>query len=101
MTCFISRKQHISGLIQRKLDCFFISNQLQESVNKDVLKAFFTVHSPLLFPLDLCKVENRGKGLWKFNNSLSMNANFVTKMEFHIKATLETLQKGTTDFQAR
>ena len=30
-----------------------------------------------------------------------MNANFVTKMEFHIKATLETLQKGTTDFQAR
>ena len=30
-----------------------------------------------------------------------MNANFVTKMEFHIKATLETLQKGITDFQAR
>ena len=31
-----------------------------------------------------------------------MNSDFVTKMKFHIKSTLETLEKeGITDFQAR
>ena len=51
----------------------------------DVLTAFSTDHSPLLFSLDLRKYKNRGKGFWKFNNSLSMNSDFVTKMKFHIK----------------
>ena len=53
----------------------------------------------LLFTLDLCKDENRGKGLWKFNNSLSMNSDFVTEMKYHKKSTQETLQKvGITDY---
>ena len=51
----------------------------------DVLTAFSTDHSPLLFSLDLRKYKNRGKGFWKFHNSLSMNSDFVTKMKFHIK----------------
>ena len=84
---FTFRQQHISGFIQRRLDYFFVANLLQESVNKtDVLAAFSTDHSPLLFSQDLCKDESRGKGLWKFNNSLSMNSDFQTKMKFHIKA---------------
>ena len=42
------------GFIQRKLDYFFFSNLLQESVNKtDVLAAFFIDHSPLLFSPDV------------------------------------------------
>ena len=69
---------------------------------KDVLAAFSTDHSPLLFSLDLCKGENRAKGLWKCNNSLSMNSDFKTKMKFHIKNTLQTLDiEGITDFQVR
>ena len=33
---------------------------------------------------------------------LSMNSEFVTKMKYHIKSTLEILTKeGITDFQAR
>ena len=68
----------------------------------EVLAAFYTDHSPLLFSLDLCKDENRGKGLWKFNNSLSMNSDFQTKMKFHIKSTLETLEiEGIRDPQVR
>ena len=56
----------------------------------------------VLFSLDLCKDENSGKGLWKFNNSLSMNSDCVTKMKFHIKSTLETLEiEGIIDFQVR
>ena len=49
----------ISGFIQRRLAYFFVSNLLQESVNKtDVLAAFSTDHSPLLFSLALRKDEN-------------------------------------------
>ena len=85
-------QQRILGFIQRRLDYFFISNLLQESVNKtEVLAAFSTKHSPLLFSLDLHKDENRGKGLWKFNNSLSITLIF-RHMKFHIKSTQETLE---------
>ena len=100
---FTFRQQPISGFIQRRLDDFFVSNLLQESINKtEVLAAFSTDHSPLLFSLDLRKDENRGKGLWKFNNSLSMNSDFQTKMKFHIKSTLETLEiEGIRDPQVR
>ena len=50
---------NISGFIQRRLAYFFVSNLLQESVNKtDVLAAFSTDHSPLLFSLALRKDEN-------------------------------------------
>lgn len=67
-----------------------------------MLTAFSTDHSPLMFSPDLNKNENRGKGLWKVNNSLSMNSDFATKMKFHIRSTLKTLEKeGITDFQAR
>ena len=67
-----------------------------------MLTIFSTDHSPLLFTLDLRIDENRGKGLWKFNNSLSMNSNFQTKMKFHIKSTPETLEiEGIRDPQVR
>ena len=90
---FTFRQQHISGFLQRGLDHFFVSNLLQESVNKtEVLAASFTDNSHLLFSLDLRKDENRGKGFWKFQNSLSMNSDFQTKTKFHIESTLEILQ---------
>ena len=70
----------------------------------DVVAAFSTDHSPLLFSLDLGKDENRGNltTLWKFNNSLSKNFDFLTKMKFYIKSTLEILEiEGITDFRVR
>ena len=54
------------------------------------MAAFYSDDSPLLFSLDLRKDENRGNGLWKFNNSLSMS--FHRKMKCHIKSTQETLE---------
>ena len=99
---FTFRQQQTSGFIQRRLDYFFVSNLPQESVNKtNVLAAFSTDHSRL-FSSDLRNDENRGKGFWKFNNSLSMNSDFVTKMNYHIKSTLETWEMGgIRNFQAR
>ena len=41
---FTFRQQHISGFIQRKLDYFFLSNLLQESVNKtDIWQLFLLI----------------------------------------------------------
>ena len=99
---FTFRQQHASGFIQRRFDCFFVFNLLQEFANKaDVLAVFSTDHSPLLLSLDLRKGEIRGKRLWKFKYSLNMNSDFVTEMKYHIKSTLETLEnEGITDFQA-
>ena len=57
-------QQHISGFIQRRLDSIFVSNLLQESVNKtEVLASFSADQSSLLFCSDLCKDQNRDKGL--------------------------------------
>ena len=98
---FTFQQQHRSKFIPRRHDYFFVSNLIQESVNKtDVLAAFSTDHPLLWFSLDLPKDENSCKGLWKFNNSLNMKFDFVTKLKFHIKSTLETMEKdGITDFQ--
>ena len=39
------------------------------------------------------KDKNRGKGLWKFNNSLTANDEFVDKMKIYIKDILENMDK--------
>ena len=91
---FTSRQHHKSGFIQRRLDYFFISNNIQENVkDSDILAAFSTDHSPVIFSLLLNKDKNRGKGLWKFNNSLTANDEFVDKMKIYIKDILENMDK--------
>ena len=68
---FTFRQNHSSGLIQRRLDYFFISNSLQEMTKyTDILAAFSTDHSPILITLSKINEFDRGKGFWKFNNSL-------------------------------
>ena len=68
---FPFRQNHSSGLIQRCLDYFFISNSLQEMTKyTDILAAFSTDHSPILITLSKINEFDRGKGFWKFNNSL-------------------------------
>ena len=79
---FTFRQNHVSGFIERRLDFFLISNVLQESIIKtDVLASFCTDHSPILFSLQLKDMPTRGKGFWKFNNSLTSNNDYVEKMK--------------------
>ena len=62
---FTVRQHHATGFIQSRLDYFFISNQLQDSVKKtDILAAFTSNHFPLIFTLSANQDEERGKGLW-------------------------------------
>ena len=76
------RQQHSSGYIQRRLDYFFISNVLQESVkNPDVLAAFSTDHSPMMFSVFSKSEGKRGKDLWKHNNSLCEESLYIDSIK--------------------
>ena len=66
------RQQHVTGFIQKRLDYFLVSNNLQESINKmDILTALSTDHSPIFFSLSKNIDISRGKGLWKFQKQSS------------------------------
>ena len=76
------RQQHSSGYTQRRLDYFSMSNVLQESVkNPDVLTAFSTDHSPIMFSLSSKSEGKRGKGLWKHNKSLCEKSTYINSMK--------------------
>ena len=73
-------------LIQRRLDYFFISNQLQESVvSIDIISAICTDHSALYLKInDNAATDHRGPSYWKFNNSLLHDGEFVLAMQQEI-----------------
>ena len=78
-------QQHFSGLIQRRLDYIFISHNFQEVVkDSEILCAMSTDHSALF-----CSFQRFNKlksyGLWKFNNSLVSNKDFVQNCTEHIQ----------------
>ena len=103
MKRFTFRQNHVSGFVERRLDFFLISNILQESVIKtDVLASFCTDHSPIFFSLQLKDMPTRGKGFWKFNNSLTSNDDYVEKMKNQISETIRMLdQDKITDKHLR
>ena len=89
---FTFRQNHVSGLIQRLLDYFCISNSMQFFVkNTDVLVFLLTDHSPITFSYFKNEDSNRGRGLRKFNNSLTENEEYVLQMKIFILDTLNEL----------
>ena len=82
---FPVRQNHISGYIQRRLDYFFVSNKLQDSIkNTDILVSLSSDQSPVSFTLRKLQIIAKGKGFWIFNSSLTLNKEFVEKMKEHI-----------------
>ena len=78
-------QQHSSGYIQRRLDYFFISKVLQESVKKpDVLTAFSIDHPPIIFSLFNISKGTKGKCLWKHNKFLCEQSKYINSMKKHI-----------------
>ena len=52
-------------------------------------------HSPVMLSLGKSKENSRGRGLWKFNNSLLQDENFETDLVNVIKVTLENLSDAS------
>ena len=60
---FTFRQKHRSGFLQRRLDYFFVSNTLQESIkDTEILPALSSDHSPIFFSLVSTKPASKGKG---------------------------------------
>ena len=76
---------------QRRLDYFLISDCLQEAVQTiEIIPSVKSDHSAL--KLNFCTVQNeaRGRGYWKFNNSLIQDNEFVEAMKNAIPDFLES-----------
>ena len=86
------RQKHVSELIQRRFDYFYISNFMQVSVkNTDILASLLTDQLPITFSYCKSEESNRGRGFWKFNNSLIENGEYVHQMKKIISDTLNEL----------
>ena len=78
------QQNNLSGIIQRRLNYIFISQNLQEYVKIfDVLNALLTDHSPVFRSISKRNEFNkrRDRGLWKFNDSLISSTDFVDQMK--------------------
>ena len=81
-----------ADFIQDRIDLFFLSNVLQESIYKaDVLSSFCSDNSPIVFALVI--IKEKGNGLWKFDSSLLSNKRFVRNIKNHITTTLVFLNE--------
>ena len=93
---FTFRQRHFSGILQRRLDYLFISNNMQESAkNVKIPNALSTDHSPLFCSfLNLSNISI-ARGLWKFSNSLISNSNFVNEMKTLIQKVIFSRENDT------
>ena len=80
---FTFQQKHFTGIIRRRLDHIFVSNNLRESVKRIILP----FSAPLLTMI----------GVWKFNNSLLFNTDFVKKLKSHVEIVKSILQ-GNSPF---
>ena len=77
-------------LIQRRLDYNFVSSELQEDVSEiNINPSMGSDHSILHFNISLSKHANRGRGYWKFDNSLLEDTIFVEKIKSHIQDVIQ------------
>ena len=91
------RQKHFTGIIRRRLDYIFVSSSLQESVKKtEILNTLSSDHSPVFCSFVNNDTFARGSCVWKFNNSLLLNTEFVKKLKTHIEIVKSNLQKNSS-----
>ena len=68
-------------------------NQLKKT---EILNALSSNHSPFFCSLVNNDTFARGSGVWKFNNSLLLNAEFVKKLKTHIRIVKSNFQENSS-----
>ena len=90
------RQNHSSGILNRRLDYIFISNELQGFFNDtDIISAFKTDHSFVLVTIPNYNFFKPGPGLWKFNNSLIKDETFTNTFKNFIQNIINELNTNT------
>ena len=76
------RQQCFSSFTQRRLDYIFISQNFQEiAKHTEILNAVSTDYSPVICSFQNLNEFERGPNLWKFNNSLVSNEEYVLRLK--------------------
>ena len=76
------QQKHVSRFFQRRLDYFFISNNIQEFIlDTGIIPATSSDHSPILVFFFKEKQKSKSSGFWKFNNSLLRDNIFKEKLK--------------------
>lgn len=76
------------NLKQSRLDYFLISTDFEAFVQKvDIDTSYRSDHSPVYLTLQFYN-QSKGKGTWKFNNSLLHDKNYVTEIKKCIYETV-------------
>ena len=89
---FTRREKSRSGLVQSRLDYWFISSCLQYCTNKVYIKpGYRSDHSILGLQLQLLEIQKRGKGTWKFNNGLLNDKAYVNMIKSTILKVLQEI----------
>ena len=69
------------GIAQSRLDYFIVPNScLYDVLECSINPAFMSDHNIISLHVSIPKAQRRGRGTWKFNNSLLRDAEFVKKM---------------------
>ena len=85
-------------LLQRRLYYFFLSNILQENIQKvETLPGIQSDHSPVLFQLRNLYEEKHGPSYWKFNNSLLSDTEYVEAMSSELLTILNEQHDKESD----
>ena len=67
--------------MQRRLDYFFISDDLQDTVlSVDIKRSIRSDHSAIYLKVGRVEQSNRGVPVWRFNNSLISDKEYVLQM---------------------
>ena len=91
------QQKHFTGIIQWRLDYIFVYNSLQESVEKtEILNALSSDHFPIFWSFVNNDTFPHGSGVWKFNNSLLFDTEFVEKLKIHIETVKSNLQEKSS-----
>ena len=81
-----------AGLVQSRLDYFFISTQIGSQISNCTIKpGFKSDHSLLQISLDLLHTQKRGRSYWKFNNSLLNDRTYIAMIKDEIKTIGQTI----------
>ena len=87
---FTRRENSKSGLIQSRLDYFLISNSLSYLItNTEIKPGLMSDHSLVGLVLEMSGTSSRGRGYWKFNNTLLMDLDYIDL----IKLTIDNIKK--------
>ena len=80
------RQKHVSGFLQRRLDYFFISKNIQEFIlDTKIIPAISSDHSPILISFSKEKQNSKSYEFWKFNNLLLSDDTFKEELKQHIQ----------------